>query len=159
MTPRERQKALGSWICKTCFKPGGTCAGRGTKACGTTVPKSLICLGCIVFTQEKKLSPHNAIFCASKHPTHDKPVLIDVYETTDKLLWLTRAGGNSRPDTVWIVCVLMDRRIVSSRARTKKRRTTELRPSREQWRSGSYLFYPVGTCWIDSTVGFLQQRE
>ena len=101
------------------------CAGKGSKAFGMTVPKSLICPGCIIFTHEKKLSPHNMLFCASKHPTYAKPVKSDVYKTLQKYF----------------------------DSRLGREVTAELWPGREQGRFRIYLFNPVGTCWMDSMVG------
>ena len=72
MTPRERQESSRGRICKTCFKPGGECLVKDTK-CGTKVPMSMLCPGCVAFTNRRRFSPHNVLFCNSKHPAHNKP--------------------------------------------------------------------------------------
>ena len=75
MTLRERQEECRNRICQSCFKPGGTCLLRGTKLCNMTVPKQMLCPGCVGFAKVKKITPNNLLFCASKHPAHTKPVM------------------------------------------------------------------------------------
>ena len=33
----------------------------------------MLCTGCVAFTKGKLFSPHNILFCNSKHPAHNKP--------------------------------------------------------------------------------------
>lgn len=40
-----------------------------------TVPKQMLCPGCVGFAKVKKITPNNLLFCASKHPAHTKPVM------------------------------------------------------------------------------------
>ena len=34
---------------------------------------NILCTGCVTFTKGKLFSPHNLLFCNSKHPAHNKP--------------------------------------------------------------------------------------
>ena len=72
MIPNDRQDHLKGWTCKTSLKPAGTCLNKDRRF-GTQVPKGLTCPECVAFTQGKKLSPHNVLFCTSKHPSYVRP--------------------------------------------------------------------------------------
>ena len=72
MSPKERQDKSKGKICKTCFKVGGDCLGPNGK-CSTDVPVDILCKGCVAYCARGRLSPHNLLFCSSKHSTHAKP--------------------------------------------------------------------------------------
>ena len=67
-------------ICRTCLKPGGVCLTKD-KRCSTKVPKSLVCDGCAQYTQGRKLSPHNVLYCTSAQPAHTRPPKSEFYQT------------------------------------------------------------------------------
>ena len=80
MTPKERQENSRGRICKTYFKPGGIKDAK----CGTRVPKNMLCSGCVAFTNGKRFSPHNVLFCSSKHPAHNKPQRGELMKVLEK---------------------------------------------------------------------------
>ena len=83
MTSKERQESSRGRICRTCFKPGGDCLIKDTK-CGTRVPMNILCSGCVAFTNSKRFSPHNVLFCNSKHPSHNKPQRGELMKVLEK---------------------------------------------------------------------------
>ena len=83
LTPKDRQEKSRGRICKTYFKPGGDCLIKDAK-CGTAVPMNMLCTSCNAFTKGKRFSPHNSLFCNSKHPAHNKPTRGELTKILEK---------------------------------------------------------------------------